>query len=271
MTNNSISPPLMVALSGQMVKALSTDAAKCVIIYTDGAAEPNPGPAGYGVVSKYGQIRKERSGGFEASTNNRMELLATIVGLEALTKTCCVTLYSDSKYVVDSVNRGSVFNWRDNDWFITRSVRAKNVDLWDRFIAAYEKHKVTLVWVPGHAGIPENERCDQLAVEAAQAKSRSVDLGYADSQIRLGYADSHQEDRSGNLAVSDERRQGRTKHKKEGESCRKCGTFIKKRTPKTGKMWKHFEWYLYCPGCKTVYIVEEAKRRINQDGDEPFA
>ena len=133
-----------------------------------------------------------------------MELLATIVGLEALTTTCCVTLYSDSKYVVDSVNRGFVFNWRDNDWFRTRSFRAKNVDLWHRFLAAYEKHEVTLVWVKGHAGISENERCDQLAVEAAKTQSRSVDLGYVDS---------HQEDRSGNLAVSDERRQGRTKHK----------------------------------------------------------
>lgn len=251
----------MVALSGQMEKALSTDSAKHVIIYTDGAAEPNPGPAGYGVVLKYGQNRNELSGGFEVSTNNRMELLATIVGLESLTTTCCVTLYSDSKYVVDSVNGGSVFKWRDNDWFRTRSSRAKNVDLWHRFLAAYEKHKVTLVWVKGHAGIPENERCDQLAVEAAQAESRSVDLGYADS---------HQEDRSGNLAVSDERRQDRTKHKEEGESCRKCGTPIEKRTPKKRKSGTsyYFEWYLYCPGCKTMYMVEEAKRRINQDGDE---
>lgn len=234
---------------------------KHVIIYTDGAAEPNPGPAGYGVVLKYGGHRKELSGGFEVSTNNRMELLATIVGLEALTTECRVTLHSDSKYVVESVNNGSVFRWRENDWFRTRSSRAKNADLWKRFLAAYEKHAVTLVWVKGHAAIPENEQCDQLAVAAAQAEERNIDLGYAEAD---------EESRSFKPAIiSGEPRQG-TKHKEEGEPCRKCGTPVEKRIPRKKRKARqsyYFEWYLYCPGCKAMYMVEEAKRIIDPDED----
>ena len=103
-----------------------------VVLYADGAAEPNPGPGGYGVVLRYGKHRKELSGGFERTTNNRMELMGAIVGLEALTAKCSVTLYTDSRYVVNSINEGSVFKWRENDWYRTRNERAKNVDLWQR-------------------------------------------------------------------------------------------------------------------------------------------
>ena len=149
-----------------------------VIIYTDGAAEPNPGPGGYGVVLLSGKHRKELSGGFRRTTNNRMELLAVIVGLESLTKPCRVTLYSDSKYVVDSVERGSVLKWSKNNWYRTKTDKAKNADLWARFLAIYAKHEVRFKWVRGHTGVPENERCDVLAVAAAQAYDSPHDTGY---------------------------------------------------------------------------------------------
>ncbi|MCH7546073.1 MAG: ribonuclease HI, partial [Planctomycetes bacterium] len=149
-----------------------------ITIYTDGAAEPNPGPGGYGVVLLMGQHRKELSCGYELTTNNRMELLAVIVSLEVLTKPCSVTVHSDSRYVVDSVVNGAVFRWRDKDWWRTKTHKAKNADLWQRFLNVYEQHAVELKWVPGHTGIPENERCDQLAVEATYSCNPLYDTGY---------------------------------------------------------------------------------------------
>lgn len=216
-----------------------------VIIYTDGAAEPNPGPGGYGVVLLFGKHRKELSAGFELTTNNRMELLAVIIGLEALKKSCTVTVYSDSKYVVDSVENGSVFKWQSNNWMRTKSERAKNSDLWQRFIAAYEKHSVSLKWVPGHHGISENERCDQLAAEATQSNQKASDVGYNPGKM------------------------SKITHTQPGEPCRGCGTALIKRTPKRKKRKPgqsyYFEWYLFCTGCKAMYMVESAKREYDAD------
>jgi len=153
-----------------------------VQIYTDGAAEPNPGKGGYGVVLLFGKHRKELSEGFELTTNNRMELLAVIIGLEALKKPCEVTVFSDSRYVVDAVEKGSVFRWEKKNWMRTRKEKAKNPDLWKRFLTVYEKHTVSLEWVPGHMGIMENERCDQLAVQAAKSEKKVVDEGYVNPE-----------------------------------------------------------------------------------------
>lgn len=148
-----------------------------VTIYTDGAARGNPGPGGYGVVLMAGQHRKELSDGFELTTNNRMELLAVIVGLEALkAANCKVTIYSDSKYVVDAVEKRWVW-----DWVKKRFKGKKNADLWQRFLKIYEQHQVHFVWVKGHANIPENERCDQLAVEASWLPGLKKDTGYLQS------------------------------------------------------------------------------------------
>jgi len=153
-----------------------------VILYTDGAAKGNPGPGGYGVVLLSGAHRKELSGGFAITTNNRMELLAVIVGLEALKKdNCSVTIYSDSKYVVDSVEKKWVFGWEKIGF-----KNKKNPDLWKRFLAIYPKHKLKFVWIKGHANIKENERCDQLAVEAALTKNLPVDIGYIESKDENG-------------------------------------------------------------------------------------
>jgi ribonuclease HI len=149
-----------------------------VTIYTDGAAKGNPGRGGYGVVLMSGQHKKELSQGFEHTTNNRMELLSVIVGLESLTKADChVTIYSDSKYVVDSVEKKWVFGWQKKGF-----KGKKNIDLWKRFLLIYPKHKVKFVWVKGHAGNVMNERCDVLAVAAAESRNLLKDEGYEASK-----------------------------------------------------------------------------------------
>lgn len=145
-----------------------------VIVYTDGAAKGNPGNGGYGVVLMSGSHKKELSEGFVNTTNNRMELLAVIVALEALKKPQTeVVVYSDSKYVVDSVEKKWVFNWQR-----TNFKGKKNIDLWKRFLKIYPIHRVSLVWVKGHAGNLYNERCDELAVAAAEGKDLKIDEGY---------------------------------------------------------------------------------------------
>jgi len=145
-----------------------------ITIYTDGASSGNPGPGGYGVVLISGQHRKELSEGYRKSTNNRMELLAVIAGLETLKNFGSdVNVYSDSKYVVDAVEKKWVYQWK-----VKRFKGKKNQDLWMRFLTIYEKHNVKLHWIEGHAGIIENERCDKLAVAASQKPKLKIDFGY---------------------------------------------------------------------------------------------
>lgn len=149
-----------------------------IIIYTDGAAKGNPGPGGYGTVMMTKMngknYRKELSEGFRNTTNNRMELLAVIRGLEALKKDGQdVTVYSDSKYVVEAVEKGWIWNWQKKGF-----KKKANVDLWQAFIPLFNKHNIKFKWVKGHAGIPENERCDELAVAAAESGNLKVDQGY---------------------------------------------------------------------------------------------
>lgn len=134
-------------------------------IFTDGSSRGNPGPGGYGVILRCGEHYKELSAGFPDTTNNRMELTAVIVGLEAVKRhNAEIILYSDSKYVVDSVNKGWVFGWERKNF-----EKRLNADLWIRFLSVYRRHRVTFVWVKGHADNPMNNRCDQLAVAAATA------------------------------------------------------------------------------------------------------
>lgn len=145
-----------------------------IIIYTDGAASGNPGPGGYGTVLLSGQYRKELSGGFRRTTNNRMELLAVIIGLEALKYDGEeVVVYSDSKYVVDAIEKNWLFGWEKIGF-----KKKKNPDLWRRFLVVYRKHRVRFIWVKGHANVPENERCDQLAVAAYKSGALAVDEFY---------------------------------------------------------------------------------------------
>ena len=143
-------------------------------IYTDGAAQGNPGPGGYGVVMKFKDVVKEISEGFRLTTNNRMELLAVITSLEAIKKDgISITIYSDSKYVVDSVEKGWIWGWQKKNF-----AKKANADLWQRYIPLHTKLKPKFVWIKGHAGHPENERCDQLAVQAASGSKLLVDHWY---------------------------------------------------------------------------------------------
>ena len=143
-------------------------------MFTDGASSGNPGPGGYGTVLLFGPYRKELSEGFRRTTNNRMELLAVIAGLEALKKEGLdVLVYSDSKYVVDSISKGWIWNWVK-----TGFKGKKNEDLWRRYIEAAKPQKVRMQWVKGHAGNPENERCDQLAVLASKTPPLLIDEGF---------------------------------------------------------------------------------------------
>lgn len=151
---------------------------KTVTIYTDGACSGNPGAGGYGVVLLYGTARKELSGGYRLTTNNRMEVLAVIRGLEALKEPCHVLLYSDSKYVVDAIEKGWVVKWRQNGWMRNKKERASNVDLWEQLLVLLERHQVSFRWVKGHADNPENERCDALARAAIQSGNLLEDTAY---------------------------------------------------------------------------------------------
>lgn len=140
---------------------------KKVTIYTDGACLGNPGPGGWAAVLKYGACEKVISGGERETTNNRMELLAVIESLTLLKERCSVTIYSDSQYVVNGMEKGWAVSWRKRGWKKSDNQPALNSDLWERLLALAEGHKVEFVWVKGHAGHPENERCDALAVEKA--------------------------------------------------------------------------------------------------------
>jgi len=147
-------------------------------IFTDGAAQGNPGPGGFGTILRYGKHEKELSEGFRLTTNNRMELLAVIVGLESIKKSGIpVVVVSDSKYVVEAVEKGWIWNWEKNNF-----KKKANPDLWKRFIPLYHKYKPKFKWIKGHAGHAENERCDQLAVDAAQGYDLKIDVEYENSK-----------------------------------------------------------------------------------------
>lgn len=225
---------------------------KEVVIYTDGAAIPNPGVGGYGVVLRFGSHVKELSGGFALTTNNRMELMAVIVGLEALKEHCKVKLHSDSQYIVNAITTESAMRWRKYGWAMNQSGSklAKNPDLWERLLAAYEKHEVQMIWVKGHVGIEDNERCDQLAMAACQLKGLLPDLGY-EVGIDRGHGQKEREHEGPERAAALD------------QPCRKCGGRIvrresKRKPPKPGQQY-YYSWHLYCTGCQRIYLVEEAK------------
>lgn len=150
-------------------------------MYTDGACLGNPGPGGYAAVLIYEDHRKERSQGFRLTTNNRMELMGPIAGLEALSERCHVLLHSDSEYVVNGITKGWAKNWRRKNWVLSTGKPALNVDLWAHLLDLCEQHQVEFLWVRGHAGDRENERADRLAVAAAHGPDLAPDEGYESS------------------------------------------------------------------------------------------
>jgi ribonuclease HI len=150
---------------------------KNVIVFTDGACLGNPGPGGYGAILQYGEHRRELSGGYRRTTNNRMELMGAIKALEALTQPCNVTLVSDSEYLVNSLSKGWARNWRAKGWR-KQGGFVPNWELWQRLLELSDYHTLRLQWVEGHAGHMENERCDELAVAAARGSDLAIDAGY---------------------------------------------------------------------------------------------
>lgn len=214
---------------------------KEVTIFTDGGCEPNPGPGGYGVILISGNTQKELTGGFSLTTNNRMELFAAIAGLQALKFPCMVKLYSDSRYLVDSMTKGWAQKWRKNGWWRSKKAKASNIDLWEKLIALCNKHQVEFEWVKGHAGLGANERCDKLSMAALKQPNLPADEGY----------EQRPEDSSA------------SKITQEGQSCRKCSTPVVKKVPRRKQkpaQTYYYEYYLYCPNCRTMYMAEEAKR-----------
>ncbi|MDP7532468.1 MAG: ribonuclease HI [SAR202 cluster bacterium] len=154
-----------------------------VTIYTDGACTGNPGPGGYGTYLIYGDHTKDLSGGYRRTTNNRMELLAVIEGFKVLKDRCDVTLYSDSKYVVDAINQGWAKRWKSRGWKRGKNENALNPDLWDELLNQLARHDVETKWVKGHAGNEGNERADKLAVAAAHGDDLALDTGYENSTL----------------------------------------------------------------------------------------
>lgn len=144
---------------------------KSVEIFTDGACSGNPGPGGYGVILRSNGRIKELSAGYRQTTNNRMELRAVIAGLEALNEKCAVKIFSDSKYIVDAVRQGWAKRWQRNNWYRNKNEKALNPDLWQNLLELVDHHQVEFIWVKGHAGHAENERCDELAVAAAAGEN----------------------------------------------------------------------------------------------------
>ena len=229
-------------------------------LYSDGGAEPNPGKGGFGVIMTYKEIIREYSQGYELTTNNRMELMGVIYGLEQLNTKSVVHVYSDSRYVVDGIEKGWAERWRSNNWYRTKTKKAINYDLWDRLLILISaQEKVTFNWIRGHAGHPENERCDELALAALNGEDLLVDTGYQPNQLQ------GDENGEGELVQSGFKKR---KINAEEDSCRKCGTSVvkkptKKKKAKPGQTY-YYEYYLLCPSCKTMYFIEEGKRDIPQ-------
>ncbi|WP_026292728.1 ribonuclease HI [Rubritalea marina] len=157
-----------------------------VTIYTDGSSRGNPGPGGYAAVLQAGSHQKELSGGFAKTTNNRMELMAAIVALEALKQPCAVQLVSDSKYVVDAMRQGWIHGWKKKGWSRGPKKPLKNAELWQRLDRAASAHEMTWTWVKGHAGNPMNERCDELAVAETEKPNLQPDPGFIEDHDEQG-------------------------------------------------------------------------------------
>lgn len=243
-----------------------SEISKEVTIYTDGGAEPNPGPGGFGVVLIYGDRRLELSGGFQKTTNNRMEVFAAIKGLQTLKQPCKVKLYSDSKYLVEAMTKGWVLAWERRKWHRHRNKQVVNADLWEILLALCQTHEVYFEWIKGHAGHKENERCDVLSMQFLQMKNLEIDEVYEASQKMK--SSKFLPDIPSNDTASLAHRSGKKKVTVEGQSCPKCKTPVVKRTPRrrqprSGHEY-YYEYYLYCPKCKTMYMPEEAKRSFER-------
>jgi ribonuclease HI len=202
-------------------------------VWTDGACVVNPGPGGYGTVTKYQKYRWEKSGGFSLTTNNRMEIMAAIVGLEALPERCKVIVYTDSQYLANSIMKGWAKRWKSKNWVKKGTKRVPNADLWEKLLTLFNKHDVEFRWVKGHASSPENERCDELAEATARLPELPHDKGYLKEFI------SHKK-RIGETS--------NTQEKITGTVCPICGGLGYRMVPSGPRSHKH-ELKMLCSQC----------------------
>lgn len=236
-------------------------------LYSDGGAEPNPGKGGFGIIMSYKGSKKEFSQGFRLTTNNRMELMGVIYGLERLKTKSIVNVYCDSRYVVNGITNGWAKSWKSNNWYRTKTEKASNCDLWDRLLNLIANQQaVKFNWVRGHFGHPENERCDELANLALNSQTLLEDIGYEKFLFdETGY-EVHPFIPILNEKSNFSNQNTNAKIKSAGDLCRKCGTQVifkltKKKELRPNQTY-FFEYYFLCPNCKTMYMVEEAKRFI---------
>lgn len=219
-------------------------------IYSDGGADPNPGKGGYGLILSWKGHKKEFYEGFALTTNNRMELLGVITGLKKLKTKSKVTIYTDSKYVIDGIELGWAKKWRENNWLRNKKEKAINPDLWEELLNLISEHLVTFKWVKGHSGHPENERCDYLATIAMKLDNLKIDEGY----------EAFLNEPKTNLKIENV-----------GDKCRKCNTDVIKKVPKKRKVKQdqsyYYEYYLLCPSCNTMYMVDSAKKNISEENE----
>lgn len=236
-----------------------------VDIFSDWGSNPNPWKWAYWVILCYKWIKKEFSAGYKLTTNNRMELTWAITGLEKLTKKSKVNLYTDSQYTINWIEKGWALKWKQNDWFRTKTEKAVNYDLWEKLLDLVDKHEVKFHWVKWHNWHLENERCDELATLAMNMDNLLDDINYIPNEEELQKMTNSflQKKDSLDKKLVDKN----IKVLKAWDSCRKCGTPVEKKTPKHTSKTKtqnyYYEYYLSCPGCKTMYMVDSAKREIN--------
>jgi ribonuclease HI len=227
-------------------------------LFTDGGAEPNPGRGGYGFILKYKNTKREFSQGFCLTTNNRMELMAVIAGLSKINRKSEVIVFSDSKYVIDGITKGWAKKWQSNNWKRNKNELAKNADLWAALLSVLEKHDVQFCWVKGHSGHEENERCDTLAGIALKGNNLIEDTGYEPEELLEPKPEAYV------------KKEPSTKRKilNEGDECRKCLHSVVLKPTKNKKLKQgqsyYFDYYLICPGCGTMYMVEAAKRYVDK-------
>lgn len=239
-------------------------------LYSDGGAEPNPGQGGFGVIMTYKGIKKEFSQGFRLTTNNRMELMGVIYGLERLKTKSIVNVYSDSRYVIDGITKGWAKKWRSNNWYRTKTEKAINCDLWERLLVLISnQQEVKFNWIRGHVGHPENERCDELANLALTSESLIEDTIYEENLYNETGLEFNSSLTNTSEKINFQNKKDNIKVKSTGDPCRKCGSAVifkhtKKKGFKPGQTY-YFDYHFQCPKCKTVYLVEEAKRFIKDN------
>jgi len=230
-----------------------------VTIFSDWWANPNPGPWWYGVILEYRWIKKELSRGYKKTTNNRMELRGIITWLEALKEKSEVTIITDSRYTINGIEKWWARSWQKNGWIKSDKKPAQNADLWEQLLWELDKHEVEFFWIKGHNGHPENERCDELATLAMNKKSLREDVGYNEEKPSSTEKP---------LSILSWEERWDSSFEKVGNQCKKCWAELVKKYPKHSKKTldkKYFyAYYHHCQGCKTNYMLEEAKRDIRE-------